>query len=71
MTKGIGTIIFCLPTAILGPLFYRYLENDKVTSLRLSKGSFDTHVKTSPEGKQELRSIDNIEKSIIFAHKLS
>ena len=58
-----------MPTAILGP--YRYLENDKVTSLRLSKGSFDTHVKTSPEGKQELRSIDNIEKSIIFAHKLS
>ena len=36
------------------PLFYRYLENDKVTSLRLKKGNFDAPAKISPEGKQEL-----------------
>ena len=43
-----------MSSAILGPLFYRYLENDKVTSFRLNKGNFDALAKISPEGKQEL-----------------
>ena len=43
LAKVIGTIIFCMPAAILGPLFCRYLENDKVTSLRLNKGNILTH----------------------------
>ena len=43
-----------MPAAILGPLFYCYLENDKVTSLRLNKGNFDAPAKISSEGKQEL-----------------
>ena len=29
LTKTIGAIISCMPAAIRGPLFYRYLENDK------------------------------------------
>ena len=29
LAKVIGTIISCMPAAILGPLFYRYLENEK------------------------------------------
>ena len=33
LTKVIGTIISCVPAAIQGPFFYRYLENDKETSL--------------------------------------
>ena len=41
-------------TAILEPLFYCYLENDKVTSLRLNKGNFDVPANISPVGKQEL-----------------
>ena len=68
LAKVIGTIISYMPAAILGPLFYRYLENDKVTSLRLNKGNFDAPAKISPEGKQELewwlKNTDNIEKPI-------
>ena len=55
LAKVIGTIISCVPAAILGPLFYRYLENDKVTSLRLTKGNCDAPAKISSEGKQELQ----------------
>ena len=43
-----------MPALILGPLFYRYLENDKVTSLRLNKGNFGAPAKISSEGNQEL-----------------
>ena len=34
LAKVMKTIISCMPATILGPLFYRYLEHDKVTSLR-------------------------------------
>ena len=68
LTKVIGTIISCMSAATLGPLFYRYLENNKVISLRLNKGNFDTPAKISPERKQELewwlKNTDNIEKPI-------
>ena len=57
-----------MPAEILGPVFYRYLENDKVTSNRLNKGNFDAPAKISPEGKQELewclQNTDNIGKPI-------
>ena len=65
LAKVIGTIISCMPAALLGPLFYRYLENNKVTSFRLNKGNFDAPAKISPEGKQELewwlKNTDNTE----------
>ena len=68
LAKVIGTIISCMPAAIIGPLFYRYLENNKVTSLRLNKGNFDAPAKIRSEGKQELEwwleNADNIEKPI-------
>ena len=57
-----------MQAAILGPLFYRCLENGKVTSLRLNKENLDALAKIGPEGKQELEwqleSIDSIEKPI-------
>ena len=68
LAKVIGIIISCMLAAILGPLFYRYLENDKVTSFRLNKGNFDAPAKISFEGKQGLEwwleNADNIEKAI-------
>ena len=68
LAKVIGTVISCMPAAILGPFFYCYLENDKITSLRLNKGNFDAPAKISSEGKQELewqlKNADNIEKPI-------
>ena len=71
LAKVIGTIISCMPAAILGPIFYRYLENVKVTSLRLSKGNFDASAKISSEGKHELEwwleNIDYIEKPIALS----
>ena len=54
LAKVIWTIISCMPAAILGLRFYCYLENDKVSSLRLNKGNFDAPAKISSEGKQEL-----------------
>ena len=54
LTKVIGTIISFMPAAILGPLFYRYLENEKLFSFRLNKGNFDALANISSEGKQEL-----------------
>lgn len=43
-----------MPAAILGLLFYRYFQNDKVTFLRLNKGDFGAPTKITHEGKQEL-----------------
>ena len=54
LAKVVGTIISSMPALILGPLFYRYLENDKVTSLRLNKENFDALANISSEGKQDL-----------------
>ena len=54
LAKVIGTIISCIPAAILGPFICRYLKNDKVTSLRLNKGNFDASAKINPEGRQDL-----------------
>ena len=54
LAKVVGTIISCMPAAILRPLFCCYLENDKVTSFRLNIGNFDAPAKTSLERKQEL-----------------
>ena len=54
LAKVIGTIISFMSAAILGPLFYRYLENEKLFSLRLNKGNFDAPANISSEGKQEL-----------------
>ena len=54
LAKVIATIISCMPAAVLGPLFSRCLENDKVTSLRLNKENFDAPANISSEGKQEL-----------------
>ena len=52
LEKVIATIISCVSATILRPLFYPFLENDKVTSLRLNKGNFDAPAKISLEGKQ-------------------
>ena len=68
LAKVIGTIISCMPAAILRPLFCRCLENDNVTSFGLNIGNFDAPAKTSPGRKQELEwwleNTDNIEKLI-------
>ena len=68
LAKVMKTIISCMPATILGPLFYRYLEHDKVTSLRWNKGDFDAPAKIGPERKQELESwfenTGNIERPI-------
>ena len=53
MARVTETIISCMSAPILGPLFYRYLENEKVTFLRLNKGNVDGPAKIRPERKQE------------------
>ena len=53
MVRVTETIISCMSAPILGPLSYRYLENEKITFLRLNKGNVDGPAKIRPEGKQE------------------
>ena len=71
LAKVIATIISCMPVAVLGPFFYRYLENDKVTSLRLNKENFDASANINSEGKQDLEwwleNADNPGKSIALS----
>ena len=54
LAKVIGTFISCIPAAILGPLFYPYLEKDKLTFLRLNKENFGAPAKSSSEVHQKL-----------------
>ena len=62
--------LWVLSNSVLGPLFYRYLENDKVTSLKLNKESFDAPPNITSEEKQDLKIIGNIEKPIVLAQKM-
>ena len=68
LAKVTDTIISYMPAAILGLLFHCYLENEKITSLRLNKGNLDAPANTSPEGKQKmewwLKDTGSIEKPI-------
>ena len=59
-----------MPAAILGSFFYRYLENEKVTLLRLNQRNFDAPAKINPEEEQVIEwwfeNTDSIEKPVAF-----
>ena len=57
----IGTVVSSFPAVTYGPLFYRYLENDKTEALEINSGNFESEVVLSVEAKEEiLWWIDNI-----------
>ena len=64
----IGTLVSTFPAVTYGPLFYRYLENDKTQSLKKSCGNFEGAAYLSEESRKEIMwwtdNIENSEKDI-------
>ena len=50
----IGQIVASFPGVMYGPLYYRYLEQDKSEALIKDKGNFDEYMVLSTEAKSEL-----------------
>jgi len=53
-------MISSLPAVRYGTLYYRYLEMDKITTLKQSKGDFEA---MSRQGISEMRWLDNLDSS--------
>ena len=55
LAQTTGTLATAFTAVPLGQLFYRYLENSKVESLRRACGDFDEKAFISTEAKTELK----------------
>jgi hypothetical protein len=53
--KIIGYLVSTLPGVQYGALYYRYLEMDKISALKIAKGNFDAPMTISKDGLVELR----------------
>lgn len=53
LAEFIGLLVSSFPGFTYGPLYYRYLELDKIKGLRLSKGDYSALICLSKESKQE------------------
>ena len=54
LAKVIGTIVSVFPTVKYAPLYYRALENNKIRTLEICKGDFDSHHPISDDAKHGL-----------------
>lgn len=54
LARVIGKIVSCFPGVCFGPLYYRYLERDKITALQLNRWDFDKKATLSPQAQEEL-----------------
>ena len=55
VAKIIGSLVSSLPGVQYGALYYRYLEMDKISALKIAKGNFDAPMTISEKGLEELR----------------
>jgi len=55
VARVIGKLVSCLPAVQFGALFYRYLETDKIKSLKLSAGDYDSYMTLTEDSKSELK----------------
>ncbi|XP_028415485.1 uncharacterized protein LOC114538507 [Dendronephthya gigantea] len=55
VAKIIGCLVSSLPGVQYGALYYRYLEMDKISALKIAKGNFDAPMTISEDGLVELR----------------
>ena len=55
LTKVIGTIVSVFPAVKYAPLYYRALENDKISDLETCMGDFDSHHPISDDAKDDLK----------------
>ena len=49
----LGKLISSLPASKFGALYYRYLENDKITALKHNFGDFDKLMTLSDDAKND------------------
>ena len=58
----IGKLVASCPGVHVGPLFYRQIENEKTTFLKIHYGNFDAKMVLSPTARSDLQWwVDNIE----------
>ena len=64
IARIIGYMISSLPAVRYGALYYRYLEMDKITALKQSKGNCEASMSVSRQGISEIRWwLDNLDGS--------
>ena len=51
----LGKLISSLPASQFGALYYRYLENDKISALKNNFGDFDKLMTLSDDAKNDLK----------------
>ena len=54
LARVVGKIVSSFPGVMYGPLYYRFLERDKILALQTTGWDFDKHMSLSPEAKSEL-----------------
>ncbi len=67
VAKIIGSLVSSLPGVQYGALYYRCLEMDKISALKISKGNFHAPMTISKEGLEELGWwVDHIDESFNY-----
>jgi len=54
IARIVGYMVSSLPAVRYGTLYYRYLEMDKITALKQSKGDFEASMSVSRQGISEM-----------------
>ena len=54
LAQFIGQVISCFQGVKFRPLWYRYMENDKIMALKQNKGDYESKVVFSNEAKSEM-----------------
>ena len=58
LAQFIGQVISCFQGVKFRPLWYRYMENDKIKALTHNKGDYESKVVFSNEAKSEMIMVD-------------
>ena len=53
LAQFIGQVVSCFQGVKFGPLWYRYMENDKIKALKQNKGDYESKVVFSNEAKSD------------------
>ena len=50
VAKVIGTLVSALPAVLYGPLYYRYLQRDKIEALKQARWAYEQLMTLSETG---------------------
>jgi len=69
LAQFVGQVVSCFQGVKFGPLWYRYMENDKIKALKQNKGDYESKVVFLNEAKSEMiRWTENIMSSFNDVH---